>query len=465
MRIYVTSLYSRAAFFLLTLLAASSFRHENGHFAGNHSYSVSPAGDVNGDGYADILMSAFVSEFGISKGGRVFLFYGTGSGITSTPVWTGTGSQDASNFGEAIANAGDVNGDGFADIIVGAPRHSNGEENEGAVFVYYGSPSGLPKQPSWTAEGQQANAFFGTAVAGGGDVNKDGYADIAVGAHFFDNGETNEGRVFVYLGSANGLAKDPVWTAESNQVGANFGKSVAISGDVNKDGYSDVLVGAPNYDNGQNNEGRAFLYMGSNMGLTQSPGWTGESNQADANFGNSVAFAGDINGDSFSDILIGANRYDEGQSNVGKIFVYVGSSGGMSIYPDWSYTGNIMDGNMGIAVAPAGDINGDGFGEIIVGSFAASQQASRGIAYVFAGSAKGMTNQVTQIAVQNNPQALVGQSVATAGDINGDGYADVMAGVIWDSNNPQGTGKVMLINGSSKGLKLNSEKDIVPTKP
>lgn len=465
MRINVTSLYSRAAFFILTLLAASSFRHESGHFAGNYSYSVSPAGDVNGDGYADILMSAFVSEFGISKGGRVFLFYGTGSGITSAPVWTGTANQDASNFGEAVANAGDVNGDGFADIIVGAPRHSNGEENEGAVFVYYGSPSGLPKQPSWTAEGQQANAFFGTAVAGGGDVNKDGYADIVIGAHFYDNGETNEGRVMVYLGSANGLAKDPVWTAESNQVGANFGKSVAIAGDVNKDGYSDVLVGAPNFDNGQNNEGRAFLYLGSNMGLTQSPAWTGESNQADANFGNSVAFAGDINGDSFSDILIGANRFDEGQSNVGKIFVYMGSSGGMSIYPDWSYTGNIMDGNMGIAVASAGDINGDGFGEIIVGSIAASQQAGRGIAYVFAGSAKGMTNQVTQIAVQNNPQALVGQSVATAGDINGDGYADVMAGVIWDTNNPQGNGKVMLINGSSKGLKLSSDKDITPTRP
>jgi hypothetical protein len=465
MRIYCTSLYSRAAFFLLTFVAASSFRHENGHFAGNYSYSVSPAGDVNGDGYADILMSAFISEFGVSKGGKVFLFYGTGSGITSAPVWSGANAQDASNFGEAIANAGDINGDGFADIIVGAPRHSNGEENEGAVFVYYGSPSGLAKQPSWTAEGQQANAFFGTSVAGGGDVNKDGYADVVVGAHFFDNGETNEGRVFVYLGSANGLAKDPVWTAESNQVGANFGKSVAILGDVNKDGYSDVLVGAPNFDNGQNNEGRAFLYFGSNMGLTQSPAWTGESNQADANFGNSVAFAGDINGDTFSDILIGANRFDEGQSNVGKIFVYVGSSGGMSIYPDWSYTGNIMDGNMGISVAPAGDINGDGFGEIIVGSFGANQQAARGIAYVFSGSAKGMTNQVTQIAVQNNPQALVGQSVSTAGDINGDGYADVMAGVIWDTNNAQGPGRVMLINGSSKGLKLGADKDVIPTRP
>lgn len=464
MRTFKSTLNARAVLFLFTLVFASSFRHGSGFFSGNHNYYVSPAGDVNGDGYADILMSTFITEFGASKGGKVFLYFGTGSGISGTPNWTGTSSQDASNFGETVANAGDVNGDGFADIIVGAPRHSNGEENEGAAFVYYGSPSGLPKQPSWVAEGQQANAFFGTAVAGGGDVNKDGYADVVIGAHFFDNGETNEGRVFVYLGSANGLSKDPVWTAEGNQVGANFGKSVTCAGDINKDGYSDVLVGAPNYDNGQNNEGRAFIFLGSNMGLTQSPAWTGESNQADANFGNSVAFAGDVNGDTFSDVLIGANRFDEGQSNVGKIFVYLGSSGGMSIYPDWSYAGNIMDGNLGLAVAPAGDINGDGFGEIIVGSFGGGQQSAKGIAYVFAGSAKGMTNQVTQIAVQNNPQALVGQSVASAGDINGDGYADVMAGIIWDEGNSTNPGKVMLINGSSKGLKLGSG-NAVPSRP
>ena len=273
-----------------------------------------------------------------------------------------------------------------------------------------------------------------------------------IGSHFYDNGETNEGRIFVYLGSPNGLAKEPVWTAESNQVGANFGKSVACAGDVNKDGYSDILVGAPNYDNGQNNEGRAFLFLGTNMGMTQSPAWTGESNQADANYGFSVALAGDVNGDGFSDIVVGASRYDEGMSNVGKIYVYMGASNGLSLYPDWTYTGNIMDGNLGISVASAGDTNGDGFGEIIIGSIGSVAPDAKGSAYVFAGSVRGMTNQVTQIAIQNNPQALVGQSVSTAGDINSDGYADVIAGVIWDSANPSGPGRAMLIQGSSKGL-------------
>lgn len=461
MRTKLTSLFKRSTFLIAIIVIVSSFKHSSGHFAGNYSYYVSPAGDVNGDGYADILMSVFTSEFGVSKDGKVYLSYGTGSGVTQAPVWTGICTQDAANYGEAVANAGDVNADGFADIIVGASRFSNGEENEGAAFVYYGSPDGLKKEASWTAEGNQANAFFGSSVSAAGDVNRDGYADVVVGAHFYDNGETNEGRIFIYLGSPNGLAKEAVWTAESNQVGANFGKSVACAGDVNKDGYSDILVGAPNFDNGQVNEGRAFLFLGTNMGITQSAAWTGESNQADANFGLSVASAGDVNGDGFADIVVGASRYDEGMSNVGKIYVYMGASNGISLYPDWTYTGNIMDGNLGISVATAGDINGDGFSEIIIGSFGSGGQNPKGSAYVFSGSVRGMTNQVAQIAIQNNPQALVGQSVSTAGDINGDGYADVIAGVIWDKSN-QGPGKAMLIQGSSKGLKLGSDKDVVP---
>src|SRR5206468_1844262 len=120
-----------------------------------------------------------------------------------------------------------------------------------------GSASGLATSPAWTAESNQANAQFGSAVATAGDVNGDGYADVIVGASLFDNGETYEGRAFVYLGSASGLVTSPVWTAESDQAGALFGSSVATAGDVNGDGFSDVIVGASSYDNGQTNEGRA----------------------------------------------------------------------------------------------------------------------------------------------------------------------------------------------------------------
>ena len=102
---------------------------------------------------------------------------------------------------------------------------------------------GLGATPTWTAESDQ-DAFFGWSVSSAGDVNGDGYGDIVVGAKYYDNGLGYEGRAFVYLGSATGLGDNPAWTAESNQAGANFGYSVSFAGDVNGDGYGDVVVGA-----------------------------------------------------------------------------------------------------------------------------------------------------------------------------------------------------------------------------
>src|SRR6185436_20138077 len=116
-------------------------------------------------------------------------------------------------------------------------------------------------------EGDQSSASFGISVATAGDVNGDGYSDVIVGAYGYDNGQTDEGRAFVYDGSAAGLATSATWTAESDQAGASFGVSVATAGDVNGDGYADVVIGAYGYDNGQSNEGRAFVYHGSAAGL------------------------------------------------------------------------------------------------------------------------------------------------------------------------------------------------------
>jgi len=134
----------------------------------------------------------------------------------------------------------------------------------------------LATSPAWMADSNQASALFGNAVATAGDVNGDGYSDVIVAAENYDNGETDEGRAFVYLGSASGLSFTPAWTAESNQALANFGYNVATAGDVNGDGYSDVLVGSSLYDNGETNEGRAYLYLGSPSGLGLTPAWTAE---------------------------------------------------------------------------------------------------------------------------------------------------------------------------------------------
>jgi hypothetical protein len=201
------------------------------------------------------------------------------------PVWITEGDQGASHFGSSVATAGDVNGDGYSDVIVGAPLHDNGETSEGRAFVYLGSPSGLAATPDWIAEGDQAIAQYGFSVATAGDVSGDGYSDVIVGSPFYANGQSGEGRAFLYLGSASGLATTPAWIVESDQANAQLGRSVAPAGDVDGDGHSDVIVGSPQYGNGENGEGRAFVYLGSASGLAATPAWIAESDQANAFFG------------------------------------------------------------------------------------------------------------------------------------------------------------------------------------
>ncbi|MHC4984403.1 MAG: integrin alpha, partial [Planctomycetota bacterium] len=120
--------------------------------------------------------------------------------------WTEQADQTGSCFGQSVASAGDVNGDGYADVIVGANYYTNGQYREGCAFAYYGSPSGLPSSFDWMTEGNQKNASYGISVAGAGDVNGDGYSDVIVGAHYYENGQSGEGRAFVYHGGPSGLS-------------------------------------------------------------------------------------------------------------------------------------------------------------------------------------------------------------------------------------------------------------------
>ncbi|HEX6765650.1 MAG TPA: integrin alpha, partial [Polyangiaceae bacterium] len=133
--------------------------------------------------------------------------------ILTTAAWSVESNQALAWLGWSVAGAGDVNGDGYADVAIGAPGYSNGEVFEGRAFVYLGSAAGLAATPAWTAEGQQAGAAFGVPVAGVGDVNRDGFSDLVVGAAAYDGGQVDEGRVALYFGSASGLATSAAWTA------------------------------------------------------------------------------------------------------------------------------------------------------------------------------------------------------------------------------------------------------------
>jgi hypothetical protein len=416
--------------------------------------SVACAGDVNGDGYSDVIIGAFGSAGQGNPNGQAYIYYGYPSGLTNTASWSAENNQAGSNLGYSVAAAGDVNGDGYGDVIIGAPYFDNGLTDQGRVYIYHGSASGLASSPAWTAESDQAGAAFGYSVACAGDVNGDGFGDVVIGAPYYDG----KGRAYAYLGSASGLSNSPVWTAESSQANAAFGYSVACAGDVNGDGFGDVVIGAPNDTHGLAAEGKAYLFHGNVGGVSTNPGWIAAGGQAGANFGYSVANAGDVNRDGFSDVIVGAPNYSNGQTGEGQASVFHGSAASLSLNPDWTAEGNQAGAKFGYSVAGAGDVNGDGFGDVIIGAPGYSNgQFQEGRAFIYNGGSAGLGAAPVWTAESNQANAAFGQCVASAGDVNGDGYSDVIVGVPGYANGQTDEGQVCVYFGSATGASQNPD--------
>ena len=304
-------------------------------------YQVLTAGDVNGDGYSDILVIASGGTAGVQK---AYLYLGGLSGLSSMPSWTLNGGLGAA------APAGDVNGDGYSDVIFG---NSGGS----SVSVFYGGPSGLPSTASWSASSTDGN--FGQSVASAGDVNGDGYADVIVGS--YGGGIYNQGAAYVYLGGPAGLAATPAWSAVGEAASDYFGEFVFSAGDVNGDGYSDVLVTTMmKYYNGLYQAGKAYLYMGGPSGLSGTPAWTSVGDGLNRGAFGCAASAGDVNGDGYSDVIIGEKGYPDATTRSGKVFLYLGGPSGLSATPSWTAIGEDATDLFGYRVSEAGDVNGDG---------------------------------------------------------------------------------------------------------
>lgn len=406
--------------------------------------SVASAGDVNGDGYNDVIIGAPNFDNGQIDEGRVFAYYGSSTGLSTNPDWTSESDQAGALFGGSVGSAGDVNGDGFDDVIISAPLYDNGQIDEGRAYIFLGSASGLSNTPAWTAESNKAIAEFGTSVRSAGDVNGDGFSDVIIGSSTYDiNGY--QGRVFVYYGSASGISTIPSWTADSDQAGAQFGQSVSTAGDVNGDGYDDVIVGSFAYDNGQNNEGRAYLYYGSTSGLSTFPAWISENNVENSWYGRSVGNAGDVNGDGYDDVIVGAPS-EFGFQFFGWTYVYYGSNLGLSPFPSWTASGKIAE-NFGCSVGTAGDMNADGYDDVIIGAQAGDNgMHGEGIAAVYYGSDGGLSTSYDW-AESDQVDAGFGFSVGTAGDVNGDGTDDVIIGSIYFDNGQVDEGRAFLYYG------------------
>jgi hypothetical protein len=439
------------------LNTSTTWSAEGNQFGAQFGVRVSCAGDVNADGYSDVIIGAYGYDNGQPSEGVAFIYHGSASGINTIPAAMVESNQANANMGFSVAGAGDVNGDGYSDVIVGAYLYDNGEVDEGAAFIYQGSVSGINTTAAAMVECNQANANMGFSVAGAGDVNGDGYSDIVVGAWLYGDGQTDEGAAFIYNGSASGINTTAAATLESNQASAFMGFSVASAGDVNGDGYSDVIIGAWQYDDGEADEGVAFIYNGSGSGINTIPAVMLESNQASFYLGYSVASAGDVNGDGYGDVIVGVTGYDNGQTDEGAAFIYHGSATGINLIPAARVESDQANARMGNSVACAGDVNGDGYSDVIVGgSVYTNGQPGEGAAFVYYGSITGINTIAAVILEANQAFAQFGVSVASAGDVNGDGYSDVIVGA-WQYSNGQGAeGAAFIYHGNRPGNNLRN---------
>ncbi len=469
---------------------ASVVAADLGGTQGNAAYgsSVAAAGDVNGDGYADVLVGApyFDSPApGGANAGQVLLYFGGPGAFDISPDAVLNPTAANSRFGFSASGVGDMNGDSFADFVVGVPKASVGQTAEGAGLLYLGGPGAFDPNADLAFESNQANAEMGTAAAGAGDVNGDGYSDVALGAPFYDNGQVDEGAVFVYHdGAAVNNVADVV--LERDAAGASFGAAIAAA-DSNGDGYGDLVVGAPAAtDRAIGNFGTVWMFPGSASGVGNdafnlrgmsstttagrfgsalsfadynadgfpelfvgAPTETGPSGagqgfsylvratrrlsnavdttvqgtQGGAQLGHALA-TGDLNGDGYADVAVGLVGFDTGSTDVGRVEIHLGAAGGFDIVPDAVINGSTTGGKFGDSVA-IGDFNRDGYGDLVVG---APAQGVAGEAVVYRGGpgAFNVTADVTLTHTQAG--ARLGDAVANAGDLNGDGAVDLIVG-------------------------------------
>jgi len=402
-------------------------------------FAVSGAGDVNGDGYDDVIVGAPYSDPAGVDSGRVFLYFG-GPGMDAAPDVVLAGLASGDLFGLSVAGAGDVNGDGYDDVVAGSPGADNGGIDRGRAYVFFGSAA-PDAVYDVLLRGVAAGDVFGLSVAGAGDVNGDGYDDVFAGAPGGDTSGADAGRATLYLG---GMAMDATadLTLAGQAAGDAFGTSVAGAGDLDGDGYHDLAVGAPSHDGGGTNAGRAYLFRGGAV-LDGAPDLTLSGTAPFDALGRSVAGIGDLDGDGHDDLAVGAPGHDGGGSDAGRAYVLLGGAvlGGV---PAAGLSGLAGD-QLGFALAGGGDIDGDGRDDVVAA--APGFGGSRGralVAGVRAGAGADLPDE--QFAGAGGADRF-GWSVAGAGDVNGDGFEDLVAGAPYSDAGAPDAGRAYVYFG------------------
>ncbi len=400
------------------LSGTAAWSVEGDAVASSLGLSVAGAGDIDGDGYAEIVVGLPGWNPGCPsacQNGAVYVYRGSATGPSPAPEWSFLGPGFGSGFGAGVGAAGDVDGDGYGDLIFAGSFHADEPQQ---VQLHRGSPDGLASEPAWTYVLGPAYTVWPLPSTAAGDVDGDGYDDVIVGWRRWPGYQADMGRALVFAGSPAGLSASPVWSVEGAAYGANVGFSVASAGDVNGDDLDDVLVASSL---------EVRLYPGRPSGPAATPSWTAPIDpRVDiAESYGGAASAGDVNGDGYDDVIVGSPAYSNGETNEGRVEVYHGSAAGLAATPARSVESDVADAFFGCSVAPAGDVDCDGYADVVVG---ACFEGGTGRSYIFPGGPAGLSPTAGWTASGGAANALFGRSVAAAGDVNGDGRADVIVG-------------------------------------